>query len=52
MRAIRLLINWMAILTLPVWGGTVMALVVVWDALKGCRESRAVTMGDRFLWED
>lgn len=49
---VRLVVNWLLVITLPVWGGTVLAVVAVKDAItKDFLIRQALFTGKRWFWE-
>jgi hypothetical protein len=52
MKALRILINWFFILTLPLWAGFVMAGSLISDCLKGRgpTELTKCMKGEQWIW--
>lgn len=51
MRLIRFLINWTICLSCPLWGGTLVAIVMLAEFFRGDKIMAANLSGQRWMWE-
>lgn len=51
MRPVRILVNLVALVTLPVWGGTVLFATLVYEAWTDRRETVALIKGKKWMFQ-
>lgn len=51
MKPAKLVVNWLCILTLPLWGGFMILLALAVDAIKGHRDVKDALKGKEWLWK-
>lgn len=51
MRLLRFFINWLLILTVPIWGGLVVLIMIVLDLTANANGMREIAVGKEWLWK-
>lgn len=51
MRVLKIILNWMLFLTLPIWGGPVLFALFIMDAILGKNDTpRKILAGKQWAW--
>ena len=54
LRPMRLMVNWVMLITLPLWAGTFFICLLLYEAGRGKvdREMIMIMRGERFFWQE